>query len=197
MREQKNRKSRKSRFYDYLVFWAITLAYLFIFALIISTYSPFKLIKTKYASRYLFTIMYQMRWNVYVRPPWEPSYKLYTIHSGRPVYEDLRPFQSKYLFGLRREYKLVFAEINLVYLDTPALTRMNKYKVTLPKNADLADYINADTLKTNNYKNDNILYLKGRYLLAIGPTMDWERDRKKLDTVVTLTVVPLNIEPPQ
>ncbi len=189
-------KQPKQKVYDYLAFWGTCAVYLFAFLFIVSAYTPLKIFRSKYVSTYVLAILYQVRWDVYVKAPWEPTYEIYTLPGNKPEYMDLRPFQSKYYYGLNRDYKIIFSEINIIYTDTPALTKMKKYPVTIPAGGNLKDYISADTLQYNTISYRNILYLKGKYLLAIGPPMNWEYDRKNVGKPKTYQIVPLNIEAP-
>ena len=178
---------------DNMVFWGTCSVYLLFVMMLITAYTPIKLLPHKIGNKSIVSILYQPRWNVFVKRPGENIYQLYSIEKGKPVLNDLRPFQSKYLFGIRRDFKIIAIETDSIARDTNLLRTIYKYQLEIPKGANISNYINADTLKFTDVQYDDVRYLKGRYLIAITPPVVWERERKKVDKTETVTVLAVNV----
>ena len=178
---------------DYIVFWGIFLGYGFFAVLLISAYTPFHIIRSKYINKGIIAYWYQMRWNVYTKKVDDPVYQLYTIHKNKATLYDLRPFVPEYWFGLKRDYKIIAQEIMTVTNDTAAIRKMITYRIQLPANKNINDCISIDTLKFNAAVHANSVLLKGRYLMTSEEHLTWDKARKDKGNTKTIVVLPVNI----
>jgi hypothetical protein len=93
------------------------------FALIIGVFTGSIRPRNGYISKTFLSTLYNPRWNVYTRTPFEPIYKLYRFHNNEWKQIDLRPFQPQYAFGLRRDYKIIAQEMRLILADSAIKTQ--------------------------------------------------------------------------
>ncbi len=186
-------KTTNTNKYDYLVFWSTCFIYLFFISLVVSVYTPLGLYSKRYINKFTLSLIYQFRWNVYVKRPGEPIYQIYDIKDGNLVLNDLRSFTPKYNFGLKRDYKIIATETDVITNDSAALSRMKKYIITIPADANLGDYIKTDTLVFNDVKNKNVVWLNGKYVISIEEPIVWEKMRQGKPKNKTMTVLAVNI----
>ncbi len=176
-----------------MVFWG-TLSVFFVFiAALITAYSPVHLLPRRYANIFTISIIYQVRWNVFVKNTDEPTYNSYTIKDGQMIYNDLRPFCKKYWFGLKRYYKNYAIETDNIAADPNVVKTIRKYTVTMPDTADIRRYINPDTLVFTDVKNPNVVYLSGKFVLTIEPPPSYQKAKNHIVGTKTITVLPVNI----
>ena len=185
--------AKKPQYYDRVVFWTTTAVYIVFLLFLITAYSPFKVLRTRYANRTIASTFFPARYNVYTKSPGDVVYKIYKIDNGKPVLYDLRPFSSTFLFGLRRDYKIVAEEMICIMHDTTRLAGMNQYQVIMPRGAQLDKYILADTLKFNIIDTENVLFLHGKYILTKEMPLKWDEARAKNMQPAGIIAVPVNI----
>ncbi|MBC7553555.1 MAG: hypothetical protein H7257_06210 [Taibaiella sp.] len=178
---------------DYFIFWGTCAFYVFFFLLLVSAYTPFKIIRGRFATRGFISTFFQVRYNVYVRETKEPVYNLYTLHNGIPEKYDLRPFVPKFNYGLKRDYKPVAQEIAMLFEDTTAIANARKYQLAIPAGSDISACIKADSLQFNYFSNKNIVLLHGRYLITMEQPLSWEQASGGTAKTKNITVLPVNI----
>ena len=183
------------RAYDYIVFWASCLAYTLAFIFICAAYLPGSVLHFKYTDRHIVSTLYPIRWDFYTGSAREPIYRLYHIENNKAISYDIRPFSSRFFFGLKRDSKLIASELEGIALDTAFVTTAGKYIINMPTGADINNYIHTDTLKYNNYQSANVLYLKGKILMSIEDCPSWQEQRNMPMRPRTVTLIPLNLAP--
>ncbi len=176
-----------------MVFWGMCLGYLFVGLLLLSAFTRFHFLPSKYVNPNTIGYLYQMRWNVYTKKVDEPRFHLYTIENNRAKLWDLRPFVPAYNFGLNRDYKIIAQEVLVITNDTAAIKQMRTYNVTVPAGKELNDCIAVDTLQFNEAAHPNSILLKGRYLIVSEERMNWDKARAAVPASKTLVVLPVNI----
>jgi len=183
--KQKNR--------DAIVFWATGTAYLLFIFFLISGYTRFKIINSRYANRTVAFTFFPVRWNVYTRTPHEPVYRLYNIKAGKAQLCDIRPFAPKFDFGLKRDYKLMAAEMATIMQDTVALATMYQAQINMKPGEDINRYIAIDTVKYNDVSSVNVRYLQGRYIITKEEPLTREEAMASDKPLKHVMVLPVNI----
>lgn len=188
-------KAFKGRGYDYLVFWGTCLGYgVFLLYLVVS-FADVQSLRSRYVNRKFAFTLYMPTWNLYTASPLSQVEQLYTIKENQLSIVDIRPFTATYLFGLDRKPKIVSEETSVITRDTALLHTMQQYVITIPRHTDLSKYLSADTLHYTNVMSPNILYLKGRYVIAMEQPLTWQQARAK-DTMTNIKVLAVNILQP-
>jgi len=181
------------RTYDRLVFWLSCAAYAFVFLYICAAYMPGSVLRFKYATSHIVATLYPVHWNFYTGSANEPVYRMYTVRGNKLTPVDNHPFTGKYLFGLKRTGKIIASELETIATDTPFIASAIKYTVNMPVNGDLNAYVRADTLKYNNYRSENVLYLKGQFVLTMEDCPLWQDRRKSPAMKHNITLIPINL----
>ena len=189
--------STKGKIYDQVVFFASCGAYMAAFIFICAAYFPVNILHFKYATPYLVSTIYPVGWSFYTgNTAGQPLYDLYKVTSHHAERNDLRPFAPAYWFGLKRDSKIIGAEIEAIAIDTSFITNAIKYNICMPANGDINNYIHTDTIRYNNYHARNIIYLKGQLIISVENSPTWQEQRKRSGTLKTVTLLPLNITGP-
>ena len=183
----------KSRQYDYWVFWGTCLGYVLFAAYIFVSYSGNKTLHNRYVNRAVAGTIYHGRWNLYTATITGPVCKLYTVDNGKAVLFDLHPFALRFLFGLKRDSKIITEEMIVIMSDTALLNKTVKYQVTVPVNDDINKYLKADTLKFTPYVSDNVKYLKGKILITSEALLTWQQVRSGAVKNKVINVTAVNI----
>jgi hypothetical protein len=178
---------------DYVVFWGMCLGYVLFGLVLLSAFTRFHVIRSRYVNASIISYFYQVRWNVYVKKVDDPLYHLYTIENNKAKLWDLRSFVGGYWFGLKRDYKTIAQEVLTITNDTATLKNLRTYKVDVPAGKDLNDCLSLDTLQFNDVPHKNSILLKGKYLIVSEEPMDWDKARMKPPASKTLVVLPVNV----
>lgn len=183
--------SQKNR--DAIVFWATGAVYLLFVFFLISSFTRFKIIPSRYANKTVAFTFFPVRWNVYTRTPHEPVYKLYTIDGGKARLYDIRPFAAKFDFGLNRDYKIIAAEMSYIMQDTVSLSVMKQTQINLKPGDDINRYISIDTLQYNDISSANVRYLQGKYIITEEQPLTREEAMAGDKPLKRVIVLPINI----
>ncbi len=178
---------------DYVVFWGMCLGYLSIGVVLLSAYTNFHIIRSKYVSRGMISYFYQMRWNVYTKKVDDRLFHLYTIDNNKAKLWDLRPFVNTYWFGLKRDYKTIAQEVLTITNDTATIKKLRTYTINVPTGKGINDCLSLDTVVFNDVAHKNSLLLKGRYLIVSEEPMSWAKARAKPSAYKTFVVLPVNV----
>jgi len=177
---------------DLLVFCTTCTAYLVFALYLVSSYSPVKIFHSKYAKKWVANTFYPIRWNVYTRTPGEPEYRLYYPQNGKLVRADIRPFTPKYIFGIRRDYKIVGEEMSVIMADS-MLSRLPVFQMALAPGQDINTVVNADTLTWHRMAIDNVYFLRGRYVITRQMPLTWDEARKHENIARPETVLAVDL----
>jgi len=185
--------SKTKKIYDYIIFWTSVGLYTFVFIYICTAYLKNSVLHFKYANPHIISTIYPIRWDFYTGSPDEPIYRMYKIQNNKLVPYDVRPFTARFLFGLKRDSKVIISELANIATDTAFMSKAGKYIIKMPVNGDINNYIHPDTLKYNNYHSQDVIYLKGQLLMSIGECPTWQDQRSSSGALTTDTLIPLNI----
>jgi len=185
--------SKPGNIYDQLVFWASIAAYSFLFLFILASFMPGSVLHIKDATPRFTATLYPAKWDFYTGSAMEPQYRMYRIADNKIEPYDIRPFTGRFLFGLKRDGKIIVSELEMIATDTPFVTGAWKYNIQMPANGDINNYIHADTLKYNTYRSENVLYLKGQLVLGIESSPTWQQRRAAPGPLRNITLIPLNL----
>ena len=183
----------RRKLYDHLVFWITSGAFLLFLLVLISAYTPLKIIHSRYTTGRVVSTIYNARWNVYVGTPFEPVYRLYRVENNRLSVVDLRPFTPEYLFGLKRDPKLIAQEITVIVNDSAVKNNLTCYNIDLSSGGDINNCIKADTLKYIEVRSGNVIYLRGSYVITKEETVAWQDMREHKNRKQKLTVIPVKL----
>ncbi len=180
-------------FYAHLTFWASCAGYAFVFVCVCAAHMDNSVLFAKNPLSH-FTDVYPARWNFYVGSLHEPVYKTYEVKGHKLTLIDIRPFTSKFLYGVDSKGKIMISEIELIATDTAFLKTASKYTIQMPVDGKIDNYIQPDTLKYNTYHSENVRYMKGQMLLTIQDCPLWQEKRERPSAMHSITIVPLNIQ---
>lgn len=178
--------------YGPLVFWSAVAGYVLFALYVFISFNNFDG-KNKYANRRFISSVYVPRWNVYTRLPTEPVYQLYRVDGNRIIFCDQRPFAPQYLFGLKRDYKIIGEELKILMRDSAVRCFTGWHVVNLAHHAELGALLSADTLQFINVAGPNYIYLHGRYIVAISKPVTREQAMAGRQQPHSVTIIPLNI----
>ena len=106
--------------------------------------------------------------------------------------DDIRPFAPKYLFGIRRDYKIMSEEMTIIMADS-MLPRLPVFHTALVPGQDINTVVNADTLMWHRIAIDNVYFLRGHCLITRQMPQTWEQARKHDNTARPVTVLAADI----
>ena len=178
---------------DAIVFWATGTVYLLFVFFLISGFTRFKIIPSRYANRTVAFTLFPVRWNVYTRTPREPVYKLYTVDKGLAQLYDIRPFAAKFDFGLKRDYKIIAAEMSYIMQDTTNMGTQHSVQISMQPGDDINRHMSVDTLKYNDISSINVRYLQGRYIITKEEPLTREEAMASKKPLKQVLVLPVNI----
>lgn len=178
--------------YGPLVFWSAVAGYL-LFAIYVFISFNNLAGKNKYANRRFITSVYVPRWNVYTRLPSEPVYQLYRVDGNLITFCDLRPFSPQYLFGLKRNYKIIAEELKMLMCDSAVIRSAGRHVVNLAHDTELGALLSADTLRFTNVAGPNYIYLQGQYIVTMSKPVTREQAMAGRQHPRSVTIIPLNI----
>lgn len=186
-------QAANGRRYDVWVLLGTCLGYTLFFAYIFASFSLNKSLHNKYVNRRVALGIYQTKWNLYTSPPFDSIYRLYTLNGGKAEQYDVRPFSTRFLFGLKRDSKIITEEMTFIMRDTSFMNAATAYSVSIPIDADINKYLNPDTLKYVPVDSKNVRYLKGKYLITSEQPLTWEQVRSGAVKAKMIRVLPVNI----
>lgn len=186
---------KKKKAGDYAVFVLTCAFYLGAFTFVWAARTPGNALGIKQAKAGYLHFLYPAKWNFYTRrTSLDKIYKLYRVKDGKLIYEDNRPLDMRFLFGLKRDCKIQHCETEIIAQDTTAGAKDIQYTVTMPDDGDISKYIRPDTIAYNNTPFRNVFYLKGKYLVTIEEQLTWQQKRSAPYQLKTVTIIPVNIQ---
>ena len=164
--------------YDSVIFWSTGTVYLLFLLFLFASYSHVRLLHNRFTNKTVAKAIFPIRWDLYTRSPLEHVYRLYQMKDGKAERYDLMPFDSKYYFGLKRDYKVLSSEMITIMTDTVSMRSRRVYGVWMSPKDNINKYLNTDTLVYNDISSANILYLRGKYIITEEPAPNWDAARR-------------------
>jgi hypothetical protein len=184
----------KTKYGDLLVFWITAIAYLFAFIFVFSARTGHNVLGIKYAKAGYLHHFYPSRWSFYaLSTSSDKIYRLYRVGDNKVAYEDNRPFSARFFFGLKRDCKISFCETDIIAKDSGLIGNGIRYRIVKSEKDDINKFIRTDTIRYNDVHFNNVLYLKGKYLVTIENQLKWQQMRQAPGQPKTVTVIPVNI----
>ena len=188
-------KIAKEPILDYLVFWGTCLGYCLFLLYLFASFSPNRSLHSRYINHNVAASFYQVKWDLYTHAPFDQVNRLYSVTGNTALAYDLHPFTPRFLFGLKRDSKIIAGEVELIMADTAWVRNAIAYQISMPvQGGDINEYIRPDTMKFYGLASKNILYLKGRYLLTSEAPPDWQKMRSGAvkNKVVSVLAIDIN-----
>lgn len=134
-------------------------------------------------------------WCFFTRSPQEKSIHLYDVNNGKPSPYDLRGFNSEFFWGFSRKNRLVSMEIGNILGTHINPDSVISYRKHCYASTSLNELLNIDTLKYNHFTLNNVMILKGKYILEIDDFIPWSlRRRLSLSNIkISKTFIPITI----
>ncbi|WP_160717526.1 hypothetical protein [Chitinophaga solisilvae] len=163
------------------IFGCSVLAYCILTTLLLANYAgnnPLNKLKINAAN---YISIFPEGWSFFTKTVKEPSLSLYKVENGMLKREDLRAFQSRFLWGANRNNRLLSVEVsNVIRKVNAAGMRKMTYLQNIKFRENINDYFSADTLLYNNVTADEQLkLLRGKYVIIIEDFRPWSILKRK------------------
>lgn len=146
-----------------------------------------------YLSRQAAYTVYMPKWDLYTTSP-EGRVDIYKVEGNHLQLTDIRPFCSRYSYGLNRMPKVIAQETAAIAKDTAIVAAARHYQVIIPVQADLNKYINPDTLVYTPVSKAEVTQLRGKYLIVMHMPLTWQTIRRHPDTTVLRDIIAVNVQ---